>query len=69
VLKDVRLPVVGILDQGNEPFASELGSLGGLPIVLQVEQTSYDLLFASFFHAISFWINWKMRHGRRVPVL
>jgi hypothetical protein len=59
VLKDVRLPVVGILDQGNEPFASELGPLCGLPIVLQVEQTSYDLLFASFFHVPSFWINWK----------
>jgi len=28
-----------------------------LPIVLEVEQTRYELLFASFFHVLSFWIN------------
>ena len=45
-------------------LAGELGSLCSLATVLEVEQAADHLLFASFFHALSFWIN---RHVGRRP--
>src|SRR5216683_1871592 len=51
VLEDISESVVGILDQRKESLASQLRSLGGETVVLQLEETADDLLFAPFFHA------------------